>query len=85
MLVAWTREWRHWGGRTDGIRRVNCKWDHAPSCHPELNKLNLNYSKCGGKAPNTGVGMSGPRGLSQKQVLPQAHCPKEMPFHQFSR
>lgn len=27
MLVAWTREWRHWGGRTDGIRRVNCIWD----------------------------------------------------------
>lgn len=43
----------------------------APDCYFELNsKLNLNYSECGGKPLNIGVGMWGSGSLSQKQVLP---------------
>lgn len=70
MLVAWTKEWRHWGRGTDAIRSLNCIWDPDLDFHFELNSK-LNYSSCGGKSLNVGVGILGPGGLSQKQVLSQ--------------
>lgn len=51
--------WRHWGGRTDAITRLNCIWDPDLNFHFELNSK-LNYSNCGGKSLNVGVGMFGP-------------------------
>lgn len=85
MLVAWTREWRHWGGRTDGIGRFNASGIPTPDCHLELNsKFNLNYSKCGGKSEHKS-GHAGPWRPESEAGAPPAHSPKEMPFHQFSR